>query len=47
MKVKAEVDGLDSDPTRLVPLSDISWSMSGVPMEVSIALGTGISEITH
>lgn len=33
--------------TRMVPLSDVSGSMSGVPMEVSIAMGILISEITH
>ena len=47
VKAKAEADGSDFDPTRLVPLSDVSGSMYGVPMEVSIALGIGISEITH
>jgi hypothetical protein len=47
VKAKVEADGLDFDPTRMVPLSDVSGSMSGVPMEVSIALGIGISEITH
>ena len=47
VKAKAEAEGLDFDPTRMVPLSDVSGSMSGVPMEVSIALGIGISEITH
>lgn len=33
--------------SRLVPLSDVSGSMSGIPMEVSIALGILLSEITH
>lgn len=40
-----EMEGKDT--TRMVPLSDVSGSMSGVPMEVSIALGILISEITH
>jgi uncharacterized protein with von Willebrand factor type A (vWA) domain len=31
----------------MVPLVDVSGSMSGVHMEVAIALGTGISEISH
>ena len=47
VKAKAQADGVDFDPTRMVPLSDVSSSMNGVPMEVSSALGIGISEITH
>lgn len=47
VKAKAESEGLDFNPTRMVPLSDVSGSMYGVPMEVSIALGILISEITH
>ena len=35
------------NPTRMVPMADVSGSMSGVPMEVSIALSIGLSEITH
>ena len=35
------------EPTRLLPLSDVSGSMTGTPMAVSIALGILISEITH
>ncbi|KAG7372495.1 protein of unknown function DUF2828 containing protein [Nitzschia inconspicua] len=35
------------DPTKMVPLSDVSGSMQGTPMEVAIALGILISEITH
>jgi uncharacterized protein with von Willebrand factor type A (vWA) domain len=31
----------------MLPLVDVSASMSGVCMEVAIALGIGISEITH
>jgi hypothetical protein len=37
----------DFDPTKMVPLSDVSASMSGTPMHVAIALGILISEITH
>eukprot|EP00529_Nitzschia_sp_RCC80_P011027 CAMPEP_0113494112 /NCGR_PEP_ID=MMETSP0014_2-20120614/28940_1 /TAXON_ID=2857 /ORGANISM="Nitzschia sp." /LENGTH=639 /DNA_ID=CAMNT_0000387997 /DNA_START=15 /DNA_END=1934 /DNA_ORIENTATION=- /assembly_acc=CAM_ASM_000159 len=47
VKAKAEAEGLELDPTRMVSICDVSGSMSGVPMEVSIALGIGISEITH
>ena len=32
---------------KLVPLSDVSGSMSGIPMLVSIALGILISEVNH
>ena len=44
---KAKDEGLAMDPTRVVPLSDVSHSMYGTPLEVAIALGIGISEITH
>jgi Domain of unknown function (DUF2828) len=37
----------DFDPTKMVPLSDVSGSMTGTPLEVAIALGILISEITH
>jgi Domain of unknown function (DUF2828) len=47
VQAKAAAEGLEFDPTRMVPICDVSGSMSGVPMEVSIALGIGISEITH
>merc|ERR1712224_951784 len=48
VKEKAKEEGLlDFDLTKMVPLSDVSGSMWGKPMEVSIALGIGISEITH
>lgn len=47
VKAKAAEEGLDFDPTKMVPISDVSGSMSGTPMEVAIALGIGISEITH
>ena len=47
VQAKAKEEGLDFNPTRVVPLSDVSGSMSGTPMLVSIALGIGISEITH
>jgi len=43
----AEGDTLEFNPTRMVPMADVSGSMSGVPMEVSIALSIGLSEITH
>jgi hypothetical protein len=32
---------------KLIPLVDVSGSMSGTPMEVAIALGILISEVTH
>jgi hypothetical protein len=32
---------------KLIPLSDVSFSMNGIPMEVSIALGILVSELTH
>ncbi len=44
---RAQEDGLDFDPSKMVPLSDVSGSMYGKPMEVAIALGIGISEICH
>lgn len=47
VKAKAAEEGVEFSPARMVPLSDVSGSMSGVPMEVAIALGIGISEITH
>ena len=47
IQAKAEEDGGDFDPTRMVPICDVSGSMEGVPMDVSIALGIMISEITH
>lgn len=47
VKAKAKEEGLEFDPTQMVPISDVSGSMSGTPMEVAIALGIGISEITH
>jgi hypothetical protein len=47
VKAKAEEDGLEFDPSKMVPLSDVSSSMYGKPMEVAIAMGIGISEITH
>lgn len=40
-----EYKGLN--PTRMVPMADVSGSMGGIPMEVSIALSIGLSEITH
>jgi hypothetical protein len=44
---KAKEEELDFDPSKMIPLSDVSGSMYGKPMEVSIAMGIGISEITH
>jgi Domain of unknown function (DUF2828) len=44
---KAEKKGMAFNPTRMVPLADVSGSMSGTPMMVSIAMAIGISEITH
>eukprot|EP01040_Poterioochromonas_malhamensis_P007728 gene7728-8346_t len=35
------------DLGKLVPLVDVSGSMSGIPMEVAIALGILISEVNH
>lgn len=48
VKTKAAEDGHEAfRPTQMVPLCDVSGSMSGVPMNVAIALSIGISEITH
>lgn len=48
IKTKAAEGGCANfDPTRMVPMADVSGSMCGVPMEVSIALSIGLSEITH
>lgn len=47
VEAKAKEEGLDFNPSKMVPLSDVSGSMHGKPMEVSIAMGIGISEITH
>lgn len=47
VKAKAAEEGLEFNPTQMVPLSDVSGSMSGVPMEVAIALGILVSEICH
>jgi len=47
VEAKAAEDGLDFNPTRMVPMADVSGSMYGVPIEVSIALSIGLSEITH
>jgi len=46
-RAKAKEEGVDFDPSKMVPLSDVSGSMCGKPMEVAIAMGIGISEITH
>lgn len=48
IKAKATEGGCaDFNPTRIVPMADVSGSMMGVPLEVSIALSIGLSEITH
>ena len=47
VQAKAREEGVDFNPTQMVPICDVSGSMSGTPMEVCIALGIGISEITH
>ena len=43
----AATDNAEFNPTRMVPMADVSGSMYGVPMEVSLALSIGLSEITH
>ena len=45
-KNKDEVLGKVVDLGNVVPLVDVSGSMSGTPMEVAIALGILVSEIT-
>ena len=35
------------DLSKAIPICDVSGSMSGVPMDVSVALGVLVSEITH
>jgi hypothetical protein len=47
VQAKAAEEGLEFNPTRMVPIVDVSGSMDGTPIEVAIALGIGISEITH
>lgn len=48
IKAKAAEGGCkDFNPTQMIPMADVSGSMSGVPMQVSIALSIGLSEITH
>jgi hypothetical protein len=47
VEAKAKGEGLGFNPSKMVPLSDVSGSMHGKPMEVAIAMGIGISEITH
>jgi Domain of unknown function (DUF2828) len=44
---KSTENGIAFNPTRMLPLCDVSGSMSGEPMNVAIALSIGISEITH
>ena len=45
-EIKDEVIGKVVDLGNIVPLVDVSGSMSGTPMEVAIALGILVSEIT-
>jgi hypothetical protein len=48
IKAKAAEDGeMAFNPTQMVPMADVSGSMSGTPMEVSIALSILLTEITH
>mmetsp|Transcript_27977 Transcript_27977/g.41244 ORF Transcript_27977/g.41244 Transcript_27977/m.41244 type:complete len:614 (-) Transcript_27977:1533-3374(-) len=47
VEFSAKEEGLEFNPSKMVPLSDVSGSMQGIPMEVSIALGIGISCCTH
>ena len=48
IKAKAAEDGCgDFNPTRMVPMADVSGSMYGVPMEVAVAMSIGLSQITH
>jgi hypothetical protein len=47
VETKAKEEGLGFNPSKMVSLSDVSGSMYGKPMEVSIAMGIGISEINH
>mmetsp|Transcript_6430 Transcript_6430/g.18397 ORF Transcript_6430/g.18397 Transcript_6430/m.18397 type:complete len:686 (-) Transcript_6430:459-2516(-) len=47
VEAQAKEENIEFDLSKMVPLSDVSGSMSGKPMEVSIAMGIGISEITH
>ncbi|KAJ1425035.1 hypothetical protein B484DRAFT_451289 [Ochromonadaceae sp. CCMP2298] len=44
---QSEGKGKPVDLGRLVPLSDVSGSMEGIPMLVSIALGILVSEVNH
>ena len=47
VKAKAKEEGVEFDPTQMVPICDVSGSMSGTPMHVAIGLSIGISQITH
>jgi hypothetical protein len=48
IKAKAAEGGdTDFSPTQMIPMADVSGSMSGTPMEVSIALSILLTEITH
>jgi hypothetical protein len=47
IETQAVTDGVSGDLRNAIALSDVSGSMGGTPMEVSIALGILISEITN
>jgi hypothetical protein len=47
LNAKATEGAKGLDLGKLVPLVDVSGSMSGIPMEVAIALGIMISELNH
>lgn len=48
VQVASKEDGRPGlSPARMVPMADVSCSMIGVPMEVSIAMSIGLSEIAH
>jgi len=45
--LKSTVISKGRNGRKVIPLSDVSGSMRGLPMEVSIALGILLSEVTH
>ena len=47
VEIRAGQEGVEFNPTQMVPIWDVSGSMMGIPMEVAIALSIGISEITQ
>lgn len=46
VETKAKEEVVDFDRSKMIPLSDVSGSIFGKPMEVSVARGIGISGIT-